>query len=95
MFTNNIKRTIFSILFLCNASLYAQDSLPVSRVKLMPYYAHWGYHVEYSYLKANSIGAGANYLIQPTHLFLFKKQVAFSSELTLTGIFYKNNFIVG
>lgn len=92
---NTIKLNIFSILFLSNALLHAQDSLAASKVKLMPYYASWGAHIEYSYMHANSVGAGANYLIEPTHLFFLKKQVIFSSELTLTSVFHKNNFIVG
>jgi hypothetical protein len=83
------------LLLIIASSLNAQDSLNTSKVKLTPYYSGWGAHIEYSYMKANSVGAGANYLIQPTHLFFLKKQITFSSELTLTSVFYKNNFILG
>ena len=89
-----IKLYILSLLII-TASLSAQDSLNTSKVKLMPYYSGWGTHIEYSYMNANSIGVWANYLIEPTHLFFLKKQVTFSSELTLTSVFYKNNFIIG
>ncbi|MCW3071067.1 MAG: hypothetical protein JWO44_957 [Bacteroidetes bacterium] len=46
---NTIKLNICSVLFLCNTLLYAQDSLTASKVKLMPYYAAWGAHIEYSF----------------------------------------------
>lgn len=78
-----------------NGVLYSQDSLSSPDVKLMPYRSAWGVHIEYSYLETNSPGIGANFLLERTHQKIFGRQVAYSFDCTLTGLFYNDIFSLG
>ena len=84
---------IFSFFITNFLSSYGQDTL--SKVKLSPYYGAWGMHLEYSHFNSNSIGLGINYIVEPLHKFILKRQVAYTFDLTLPSIFYKDNFILG
>ena len=82
-------------LFLFSQEYYSQDTLDNPNVKLMKYYSAWGGHIEYSYFKANSVGVGFDLLSEPLHKRIFKRQVIYTFDCTLTGLFYKNIFSVG
>jgi hypothetical protein len=85
------------LILICILTLYLHNygQGTASKVRLSPYHDAWGCHMEYSYHRSNSIGLGANYMVEPLHKCILNRRIIYSLDLTLTGIFYKGNFIVG
>lgn len=55
----------------------------------------YGVHVEYSYLKAHSIGVGANFISESFQPFIGKRRINYTVDATITGLFYNGISALG
>jgi hypothetical protein len=58
-------------------------------------YTGFGAHVEYSYLKAHSIGIGANFISESFRPFIGKLRINYTVDATITGLFYNGISALG
>lgn len=58
-------------------------------------YNGYGVHVEYSYLKAHSIGIGANFISESFRPFIGKRRINYTIDATITGLFYNRIAALG
>lgn len=55
----------------------------------------FGVHVEYAYLKAQSIGVGANFISESFRPLIGKRKINYTVDATITGLFYNNISALG
>jgi hypothetical protein len=55
----------------------------------------YGVHLEYSYLKAHSIGIGANFISESFQPFIGKRRINYTVDATITGLFYNHISTLG
>lgn len=55
----------------------------------------FGVHLEYSYLKAHSIGIGANFISESFRPFIGKRSINYTVDATITGLFYNHISALG
>lgn len=58
-------------------------------------YNGWGVHVEYSYLKAHSIGFGINLISESFQPFIGKRKINYTVDGTITGLFFNHTSAFG
>lgn len=55
----------------------------------------FGVHLEYSYLKAHSIGIGANFISESFKPFIGSRNINYTVDATITGLFYNHISALG
>ncbi len=55
----------------------------------------FGFHLEYSYLKAHSIGIGANFISESFRPFIGSRSINYTVDATITGLFYNRISALG
>lgn len=55
----------------------------------------YGVHIEYSYLKAHSIGIGANFISESFRPFIGQRRINYTIDATITGLFYNHIAALG
>lgn len=58
-------------------------------------YTGYGLHVEYFYLKAHSVGIGANFISESFQPFIGKRRINYTVDATITGLFYNRISALG
>lgn len=55
----------------------------------------YGVHLEYSYLKAHSVGIGANFISESFRPFIGGRRINYTVDATITGLFYNHISALG
>jgi len=58
-------------------------------------YTGYGFHLEYFYLQAHSVGLGYNFMSESINPFIGKRRINFTIDGTLTGLFYNGISALG